>query len=117
MAALHVERSGTGEPVLFLHGAAGSSATYGWLPDLGRTVVRIDFRGHGRSGRAASYLLGDYVEDVVSVLRDIGPAPVVGATHRGESFWVEASFKEGYGRIVHDFLADAAGEAGAAGRP
>ena len=90
MAALHVERSGTGEPVLFLHGAAGSSATYGWLPDLGRTVVRIDFRGHGRSGRAGSYLLGDYAEDVVSVLRDIGPAPVVGHSLGGVVAWTLA---------------------------
>ena len=73
-----VERSGEGEPVLFLHGVAGSAATYGWLPDLGRTVVRIDLRGHGHSERADSYLLSDYAEDVLSVLRDIGPAAIVG---------------------------------------
>ena len=74
MAALHIERTGEGDPFLLLHGAAGSSATYGWLPDLGRTVVRMDFRGHGLSGRAGLYLLGDYVEDALSVLRDIGPS-------------------------------------------
>jgi pimeloyl-ACP methyl ester carboxylesterase len=89
MAALHVERSGCGEPFLLLHGAAGSSDTYGWLPDLGRTVVRIDFRGHGRSDRADSYLLGDYVEDALSVLREIGPRRSSGtrsaASSRGRS--------------------------------
>src|SRR3954464_5297542 len=78
LAAVHVERSGSGPPVVFLHGAAGSAATYGWVPDLGRTVVRPDFRGHGRSPRAETYPLGVYVEDAVAVLRETGPAPVVG---------------------------------------
>jgi pimeloyl-ACP methyl ester carboxylesterase len=87
---LRIERSGEGEPVLFLHGAGGSSATYGWLPDLGRTVVRVDFRGHGRSGRAGSYLLDDYVADALSVLRDIGPAPVVGHSLGGVVAWTLA---------------------------
>jgi pimeloyl-ACP methyl ester carboxylesterase len=90
MAALHVERSGRGDPFLLLHGAAGSSDTYGWLPDLGRTVVRIDFRGHGRSDRAGSYLLGDYVEDALSVLREIGPAPVAGHSLGGVVAWTLA---------------------------
>jgi pimeloyl-ACP methyl ester carboxylesterase len=90
VSALHVERSGSGEPVLFLHGAAGSSATYGWLPDLGRTVVRMDFRGHGRSDRAESYILGDYAEDALSVLRDIAPAPVVGHSLGGVVAWTLA---------------------------
>jgi pimeloyl-ACP methyl ester carboxylesterase len=87
---LHVERSGSGEPFLLLHGAAGSSATYGWLPDVGRTVVRMDFRGHGRSDRADSYLLGDYAEDALSVLREIGPAPVVGHSLGGVVAWTLA---------------------------
>jgi pimeloyl-ACP methyl ester carboxylesterase len=87
---LHVERSGSGEPFLLLHGAAGSSATYDWLPDLGRTVVRMDFRGHGRSGRADSYLIGDYADDALSVLREIGPAPVAGHSLGGVVAWTLA---------------------------
>jgi pimeloyl-ACP methyl ester carboxylesterase len=87
---LHVERSGSGEPFLLLHGAAGSAATYGWLPDLGRTVVRLDFRGHGRSDRAGSYLIDDYVEDALSVLRDVGPAPVAGHSLGGVVAWTLA---------------------------
>lgn len=87
---LHIERSGDGPPVLLLHGAAGSAATYDWLPDLGRTVVRMDFRGHGRSGRADSYLLGDYVEDALSVLRELGPAPVAGHSLGGVVAWTLA---------------------------
>jgi pimeloyl-ACP methyl ester carboxylesterase len=87
---LHVERAGSGEPFLLLHGAGGSSATYDWLPDLGRTVVKLDFRGHGRSGRADSYRLGDYVEDALGVLREIGPAPVVGHSLGGVVAWTLA---------------------------
>jgi pimeloyl-ACP methyl ester carboxylesterase len=87
---LHVERSGSGEPFLLLHGAGGSSQTYDWLPDLGRTVVRIDFRGHGRSGRAESYVLDDYVSDTLPVLREIGPAPVVGHSLGGVVAWTLA---------------------------
>ena len=87
---LHIERSGEGPPVLLLHGAAASSATYGWLPDLGRTVVRVDFRGHGRSGRADSYVLGDYVEDVLPILREIGPAVVAGHSLGGVVAWTLA---------------------------
>jgi pimeloyl-ACP methyl ester carboxylesterase len=88
---LHLERSGDGEPVVFLHGAAGSSATYGWLPDLGRTVIRPDFRGHGRSSRVpGGYLLGDYVDDALSVLRETGPAVLVGHSLGGVVAWTVA---------------------------
>ena len=41
-------------PILVLHGITQSTATWGWLvPHLADThrVVRLDFRGHGRSGR------------------------------------------------------------------
>jgi pimeloyl-ACP methyl ester carboxylesterase len=50
----------------------------------------MDFRGHGRSDRAGSYLLGGYVEDALSVLRDIGPAPVVGHSLGGVVAWTLA---------------------------
>ncbi len=52
-----------GEPprvnVVFLHGVAGSAATYGWLPEPitgGRHVVRLDFRGHGAAERTPGAL-------------------------------------------------------------
>lgn len=91
MPTLHVERSGDGAPVVFLHGAAGSSATYGWLPDLGRTVVRPDFRGHGRSARTpGEYLIGDYVDDAIEVLRETGPAVLVGHSLGGVVAWTIA---------------------------
>ena len=51
-----------------------------------------------------------------------GAAPLcdftaLGATHAGEAYWTESSFREGYGRVVHDFLAEARTEgAGEVGR-
>jgi pimeloyl-ACP methyl ester carboxylesterase len=85
-----IEQAGSGPPVVFLHGAAGSSATYGWLPDIERTVVRPDFRGHGRSDRADAYPLEVYVEDAVGVLQQTGPAPVVGHSLGGAVAWTLA---------------------------
>ncbi len=31
----------------------------------------------------------------------------LGASHEGEAHWTESSFREGYGRLVHDFLVEA----------
>jgi hypothetical protein len=39
---LNVERSGSGEPFLLLHGAGGSLATYDWLPELVTGIVLED---------------------------------------------------------------------------
>lgn len=91
MPRLHVERAGSGAPVVFLHGVGGSGATYAWLPPLGRTMVRLDFRGHGRSQRApGAYLIVDYVDDAISVLRETGPAAIVGHSLGGVVAWTIA---------------------------
>jgi hypothetical protein len=34
----------------------------------------------------------------------------LGTAFAGEATWTEQSFREGYGRLVHDFLAEQAGE-------
>jgi pimeloyl-ACP methyl ester carboxylesterase len=76
--------------VVFLHGVAGSSATYGWLPDVlaGHVVVRPDFRGHGAAARTpGAYLMAGYAADVVAVLRSVGPAVVVGHSLGGVAAW------------------------------
>jgi pimeloyl-ACP methyl ester carboxylesterase len=88
---LHVETAGDGEPVLFLHGVAGSSATYRWLELDGRKTVRLDFRGHGASDRAPGrYLIGDYVDDAIAVLEAIGPAALAGHSLGGVTAWTVA---------------------------
>jgi pimeloyl-ACP methyl ester carboxylesterase len=79
--------------VVFLHGVAGSRATYGWLPDTvaGHAVVTLDFRGHGAAERTpGAYLIADYTADVVSVLRTVGPAVLVGHSLGGVVAWTAA---------------------------
>jgi esterase len=100
--ALNVEVAGPddGPLVVFLHGVSGSVETYGWLPaeiTAGRRVARIDLRGHGRSERApGTYVLDDYVADVVAVLRVLAragsasPAVLVGHSLGGVIAWTVA---------------------------
>jgi esterase len=89
--SLHVETEGSGEPVLLLHGVAGSAATYRWLVLEGRLNVRLSFRGHGGSAwRPGTYRLPDYVADAVSVLEQIGPAAIVGHSLGGVTAWTVA---------------------------
>jgi pimeloyl-ACP methyl ester carboxylesterase len=76
--------------VLFLHGVAGSRVTYDWLPPTvaGHDVVRVDFRGHGAAARTpGAYLISDYADDAIEVLRSIGPAFVVGHSLGGVAAW------------------------------
>jgi pimeloyl-ACP methyl ester carboxylesterase len=76
--------------VVFLHGVAGSRATYGWLPSslAGHEVVRPDFRGHGAAERTpGAYLITDYAADAVEVLRSVGPAVLVGHSLGGVAAW------------------------------
>lgn len=70
---LHYEDDGDPNkpPILILHGITQSTATWGWLlPHLAgdHRVVRLDFRGHGRSGRTpGAYTFPGYVADATAV--------------------------------------------------
>ena len=83
---LHYEDDGDPEapPILVLHGITQSTATWGWLvPHLAdaHRVVRLDFRGHGRSGRTpGAYQFRGYIADATAICeRVLGrPAVVVG---------------------------------------
>ncbi|WP_131831476.1 alpha/beta hydrolase [Pseudofrankia asymbiotica] len=85
-----------GRPVVFLHGAASSGTVWDWLPPAvtaDRRIVKVDFRGHGRSDRAPdAYLLPDFADDIAVVLRDIvgGPATLVGHSLGGAVAWAVA---------------------------
>jgi pimeloyl-ACP methyl ester carboxylesterase len=71
-------------PVLVLHGITQSTTTWEWLvPHLaGRhRVVRLDFRGHGRSGRTpGAYNYRGYVADATAICEQVlgRPAFVIG---------------------------------------
>lgn len=68
---------GRGAPVVLLHGGLGNAGNWGYqvpaLLRLGRRVIVIDSRGHGRStwdGRPLGY--GAMASDVAAVLRAVG---------------------------------------------
>lgn len=70
-------------PILVLHGITQSGVTWGWLvPHLTDThrVVRLDFRGHGGSGRApGAYAFRGYVADATAICERVlnGEPPIV----------------------------------------
>ena len=91
---LHVELEGPdGAPVLFLHGVGSSGRTWEWVPHeltRARRLVRVDLRGHGRSGHApGTYVVPRYGPDVVAVLNSVvsRPAVVVGNSLGGVIAW------------------------------
>jgi pimeloyl-ACP methyl ester carboxylesterase len=83
---LHYEDDGDpgAPPVLVLHGITQSTATWRWLvPHLvaDHRVVRLDFRGHGLSGRTpGAYAFPGYVADATAICEQVlqRPAVVVG---------------------------------------
>ena len=83
---LHVAEDGdpSAPPILLLHGITSSGRTWDWLvPDLAQRlrVLRLDFRGHGLSARAAGrYMPGDYVGGVTAAaLAQRHPGLILGA--------------------------------------
>jgi pimeloyl-ACP methyl ester carboxylesterase len=66
-----VWRTGTGPPLLLVHGAAADHSRWApVLPALGEhfTVLTMDRRGRGRSGDAGDYAIEREYEDVVTVV-------------------------------------------------
>ena len=66
--------------LLLLHGVTRCWRDWeALLPALTREwrVIGLDQRGHGESGRAASYLAIDYAADAVALVRDDIPQPLV----------------------------------------
>lgn len=80
---LHLEIDGDDDapPVLLLHGITQSTATWGWLvPHLTdrHRVVRLDFRGHGLSGRTpGAYTFPHYIADATAVCEQVLGRPAV----------------------------------------
>jgi len=83
---LHVGIAGdkSAPPLLLMHGITVSHETWAWLiPSLAERyrVLALDFRGHGKSGRAPDdYQPQAYVTDAIAVLEELadGPAVVIG---------------------------------------
>ncbi|MGJ5671178.1 MULTISPECIES: alpha/beta hydrolase [Rhodococcus] len=73
---LHVERFGTGEPVLLLHGIGGNANSCAplaaELAARGHATYRLDAAGYGRSADPVD-VRHDHATDVLDVLDDIDP--------------------------------------------
>src|SRR5262245_47188250 len=88
---LHIELSGTGRPLLLLHGFTGSAAT--WARHITRLAphrrtIAVDLIGHGRSDAPPDperYLMARCVEDLVALLDllDVERADVLGYSMGG----------------------------------
>ena len=72
--SIHVASSGTGQPLVLLHGFTGSTATWDYLRsrlDSSHRVIAIDLPGHGHSSSpsdASRYSLDRFADDLVTVL-------------------------------------------------
>jgi len=82
MTALHVESTGTGPPLVLLHGFALHGGLFAPIvPALARThrVHALDLPGHGHSPAAFPWTLAALVDAVAAFIRALqGPAIVLG---------------------------------------
>lgn len=84
---LHVAVDGepSAPPVLLLHGITSSGGTWDWfVPTLAERfrVLRLDFRGHGGSGRAeGEYGLEGYTSDAVAAIEQVAGQPCLVIGH------------------------------------
>ena len=94
--------SGTGTagepPVVLLHGATFRSEDWeNIFPRLATRyrVIAYDARGHGKSGRAARYGIGEFADDLLRVIDTLagGPAIVIGHSLGGATALVAAAKK------------------------
>jgi pimeloyl-ACP methyl ester carboxylesterase len=69
---LHYNTTGSGEPIIILHGLFGSSRNWqGMAGRLGHThrVLTVDLRNHGQSHQAASMTYPEMAEDVLHLVK------------------------------------------------
>lgn len=82
-------RSGTGRPLVLVHGTGGSNPAVGWtaaMPALENhfTVYAMDRRGRGESGDGSTYAIEYEFEDIVAVVDSIGePVYLLGHSFGG----------------------------------
>jgi (E)-2-((N-methylformamido)methylene)succinate hydrolase len=76
--SLFYQDEGRGQPVMLIHGVGADSTSWDEIaPRLAGQfrVLRLDLRGHGRSGRiAGACTLDDFVRDVIDVMDAAGAA-------------------------------------------
>lgn len=86
---IYYEMQGDGEPLLLIHGLGSSSRDWEMqVPHFSQhfRVIKVDLRGHGRSGKPPGpYTMSLFAEDVASLLEELGtyPAGVLGISLGG----------------------------------
>ena len=74
---LHTTTAGEGPPTILLHGLFGTATNFATIQKrlaVGRRVVAMDLRNHGRSGHDARMDYGIMAADVVETMDDLGLA-------------------------------------------
>lgn len=112
VVAVLTDVGGTGERIVLLHGLMGSGRTWGrqvpWLRAFGQVYV-VDAEGHrgARESRAVP-TTDDFVDDLVDVLGDVGPATVIGHSMGGLHGWCLAARRPDLVRalVVEDMAPD-----------
>lgn len=104
---LYYDETGSGEPLVFIHGLG--SSTRDWFEQVPHfsdryRVIRVDLRGHGRSDRPRGpYHMAQFARDVAVLLRRLNavPAHVVGLSMGGMT-----AFELGFGasRLVRSLV-------------
>jgi pimeloyl-ACP methyl ester carboxylesterase len=100
--------SGTGPPLVLVHGTAGDHTTFrvvGPMLAARRTVHAVDRRGRGASGDAAAYSIEREFDDVAAVARTIAeetsePVDVVGHSLGGRCALGAALRTDAIARVV-----------------
>ncbi|MBT0654638.1 alpha/beta fold hydrolase [Geomobilimonas luticola] len=72
--SIHYEVSGTGRPLVLVHGWAASGAFWRFQEPLAEScrLVTVDLRGHGRSSSPASgYGLADLTDDIAALFDEL----------------------------------------------
>jgi pimeloyl-ACP methyl ester carboxylesterase len=85
-------------PIVLVHGATFRSEDWeNIFPRLATRyrVIAYDARGHGKSGRAAGYAIGDFADDLLRVIDHVAAAPaiVIGHSLGGATALVAAARK------------------------
>jgi pimeloyl-ACP methyl ester carboxylesterase len=76
--------SGSGEPIVFVHGVATSGADWTFAKPFLQdrfTVVALDRRGRGASGDGPDYAMAREAEDVLAVIDAVGAELLVGHSY------------------------------------
>jgi pimeloyl-ACP methyl ester carboxylesterase len=80
---MYMERYGSGEKIVFLHGAGGNCSSWYFQRPLQAVseVIMLDLPGHGKSGGNGSKSIEGYVDSVRELLLKTGDSPCYLAGH------------------------------------